>query len=459
MRTASALVVMALLAAPAAFAEEPSNPLPTTEESTARQLEELDQKLKILERKAELEREQAAEKAKTAASAAAGKDGFALKSADGAFQLKLRGYIHVDGRAFLDDEERPATDTFIVRRARPIVEGTLFSRFDFRIMPDFGGGTTVLQDATIDLRFSPAVKVRAGKFKPPVGLERLQSATDLLFIERSLPTNLVPNRDLGVQLFGDLAQERVSWAVGAFNGVVDGGSGDGDNNDGKDLAARLFLQPWVQHKGAALSGLGFGLAASTGKQEGTLAAPSLPTFRSAGQQAFFSYRSDATAAGTTVADGERTRLAPQLTFTSGPFGLLAEDVRSTQEVRRGTTGAKLTHQARQLTLSWVLAGGGKASYKGVTPKKVFDPKAKTWGAFELVARGGELELDSDTFPFFANPASSAEKASEIGIGFNWYLSKGVRVLVDYNVTRFEGGAASGDRPEEKALFTRLQLAY
>ena len=38
----------------------------------------------------------------------------------------------------------------------------------------------------------------AGKFKVPVGLERLESATDIRFIERGFPTSLVPNRDLGV---------------------------------------------------------------------------------------------------------------------------------------------------------------------------------------------------------------------------------------------------------------------
>src|SRR4029077_15086752 len=189
---------------------------PDQPKSVEERLDELDQKIRVLDRKGEIDKEAATEKAKTATAVTSGKDGFSIKSADGAYVLKLRGYVQLDGRFWNGDDERPATDTFLVRRARPILEGTVFKIFDFRIMPDFGGGTTVLQDAYLDGRFSPVFKVRAGKFKPPVGLERLQSATDILFVERAFPTNLVPNRDLGVQLFGDFAGGAVSYAVGVF---------------------------------------------------------------------------------------------------------------------------------------------------------------------------------------------------------------------------------------------------
>ena len=61
----------------------------------------------------------------------------------------------------------------------------------------------------------------AGKFKVPVGLERLQSATDIRFIERAFPTSLVPNRDLGLSFGGDAAGGVVNYSFGYFNGVSD----------------------------------------------------------------------------------------------------------------------------------------------------------------------------------------------------------------------------------------------
>ncbi|HEX9943106.1 MAG TPA: porin [Thermoanaerobaculia bacterium] len=430
---------------------------PQQESTLAEKLEELDQKIRILDRKIEIDKEAAAERAKTAGQATAGKDGFSLKSADGSFQLKLRGYVQFDGRFFQSDDQRPATDTFTLRRVRPILEGTVYKIFDFRIMPDFGGGQTVLQDAYLEARLNPAFRIRAGKFKPPVGLERLQSATEILFVERAFPTNLVPNRDLGIQIAGDFGGGVASYAVGVFNGVPDGGSADGDTNDDKDFAARIFFQPFIKESGP-LKNLGLGVAGSTGKQEGTVTAPNLPSFRTPGQQTFFSYRSDGTAPNTVIADGDRTRFSPQAYLYTGPFGLLAEYVTSKQAVRRGTVARDLEHKAWQVAASWVLSGG-EPTYRSVNPKKVFDPEAHTWGAFEIAARYHQQELDEATFPTFANLASSASAAEAWAVGFNWYFNRNLRLLFDYENTSFEGGAATGDREDEKIFFSRFQIAF
>lgn len=450
-------LLFALLALPfaARAQEEGEAQEPQTLEE---RIDELDQKIRVLDRKTEIEKEQAAEKAKTAGTATAGKDGFSLRSADGNFQLRLRGYVQADGRFFLDDEERPGTDTFLLRRVRPIFEGTLWKNFGFRIMPDFGGGQTVLQDAYLDIRFNPAIQLRAGKFKPPVGLERLQSGSELLFVERAFPTNLVPNRDVGIQLGGDVAAGGLAWAVGVFNGVPDGGSGDADTNDGKDVAARLFFTPFVKGTGP-WKGLGFGVGASSGTQEGTLTAPGLPSFRTPAQQTFFSYRADGTAPNTVIADGDRTRVSPQGYFYRGPFGLLAEYAVSEQEVRRADVVESLSHSAWQVAASWVLGGSGEASFKSVNPKKNFDPAAGTWGAFELALRYSALELDDATFPLFANPASSASAADAWAVGFNWYFNRNIKLNLDYEQTQFEGGAAAGDREDEKILFSRFQVSF
>lgn len=446
-------------------AEQTAEPdAPQSAPSIDERLDEIDQKLRILGRQDELEKEQAAEKAKTSTAVTSGRDGFSIRSADGAYQLRLRGYVQLDGRFFQDDQERPGVDTFLLRRVRPIFEGTVFKIFDFRIMPDFGGGQTVLQDAYLDGRFKPGFRVRAGKFKAPVGLERLQSGTDLLFVERALPTNLVPNRDLGVQVFGEFAGGAVAYQAGLFNGVPDGGSGDLDSNDGKDLAARLFFQPFLAGSSVA-KGLGFGIAGSTGDQEGTVAAPGLPTLRTQAQQTFFSYRTDGTAAGTTFADGDRTRLSPQLYWYTSRFGLLSEYVISEQEVTRGATTSALEHDSWQVAASFTF--GGAPSFRGVQVKKPFDPAAGGWGALEIKARIAELDVDDDAFPFFASPTSSASFAESWGVGLNWYLNRSLRVYLDYEQTSFEGGAAIGgtagslvaDRPDEKIIFSRFQISF
>lgn len=451
MRQAVLWLCLALLAVPARAQEETQEP-----ESLEEKIERLDQELRVLKRQAELDREAAAEKAKTTGQATAGRDGFALRSADGNFQLRVRGYVQADYRGFLDDDERPATDTFILRRVRPIFDGTLYKIFDFRLMPDFGGGQTVLQDAYLEGKLSPRCRVRVGKFKPPVGLERLQSGTDILFVERALPTNLVPNRDLGLQIGGDLGGGVANYAVGVFNGVADGTSADVDSTDDKDVAARVFFTPFTKGSGP-FKNLGFGIAASQGKQEGTLTATGLAPYRTPGQQTFFSYRSDGTAAGTTIAAGDRFRLSPQGYFYRGPFGLLAEYVISRQEVLRAADFEELEHSSWQVAGSWVF--GGEPSFRAVNPKKSFDLAADTWGAFELKARYSKLELDEATFPTFASPTSSASSAEAWAAGFNWYLNRNLRLYFDYERTRFEGGATVGDREDESIFFSRFQISF
>lgn len=430
----------------------------TVSTSVQERIDRLDQQVRILQRQRELERDSIAAAAKDKSSLSATRDGFTLKSADGDFQLKLRGYVQADGRFFVNDPAKALTNTFVLRRVRPILEGTLWKYFDFRIMPDFGSGQTVLFDAYTEVRLDPTVAIRAGKFKPPVGLERLQSAVDIPFAERGLPTNLVPNRDVGLQVSGDITGGVVSYAAGVFNGVPDLGNGDTDLSEAKDVAARVFVAPFRNNKRSALNGLGFGIAGTTGRERGTLIATGLPSYRSPGQQTAFRYRSDGTLAGTVIANGTRSRIAPQASFYTGALGLQGEYVISRSAVTLNTTSAELEHHAWHVQGSYFLTGE-KASFKSVLPKHAFDPKKGGAGAVEVVARYGELTPDADAFPTFASATSSVRKAKAWGVGANWHLARGIKLMVDYEQTKFQGGAAAGDRATERFLVARVQHAF
>jgi phosphate-selective porin OprO/OprP len=425
--------------------------------SLASRVDALDQQIKILQRLRELAADSAAAAAKAGQSATANaKDGFSLKSADGQYSLRIRGYAQADGRFFVSDAAGAIPDNFFLRRARPILEVTVGRHFGFRIMPDFGQGSTSLFDAYWEGKFDPAFTLRAGKFKPPIGYERLQSATDVSFAERGLPTNLVPSRDVGLQLGGEVANAVLEYQVGIFNGATDLASGDADLNDSKDLAARVFVQPF---KDGALRGLGVGLAGGTGVEQGTATATDLAGYRSASQQTFFRYRSDPLVPGNTViAEGRRSRLSPHAYLGLGSFGLLGELVVNRQEVRRDASIATLTHRAWQASGSYFLTGE-HAGFRGPTPKKPFDLQAGTFGAIELAARYGELDIDDDAFPLFANPASAASKARGLGLGVNWHLNKQIKVVLSYEHTTFEGGAADGDRASEDFVVTRFQHSF
>jgi phosphate-selective porin OprO/OprP len=439
--------------APRLVAQQPSD------SALEARVDELEQQVRILLRLRELAADSAAAAAKDKVTATASiKDGFSIKSADGKFAVRLKGLIQTDGRFFLSDSAFPVTNTFFLRRARPILEATVGKYLEFRLQPDFGQGTTVLFDAYSDVKLSPAFAVRVGKFKPPVDLERLQSASDIVFAERALATNLAPNRDVGLQLSGDLDSGLVVWQAGVFNGVPDLGNGDGDVSDAKDFAGRVFFQPV---KTGSLKGLGVGAAGTTGIERGTTAAPQLASYRTAGQQTWFRYISSTTTPPSNVfADGVRQRIAPQAYFYSGPLGLHGEYIQSWQRVSRATLPtAKLKHTAWQATGSYFLTGE-KNSWRSAAPKKPFDPKAGTFGAIELAARYSELSIDDAAFPNYASPTNTPRKAKAWALGVNWYLARAIKVVVDYEHTTFEGGAAAGaDREAENFVASRVQYSF
>ncbi len=431
--------------------------------SAAGAVDELERRVKALEQLRDRDKEADAKKADAVIVTANAKDGFSLKSADGAFALKLSGLVQTDVRVFVDDDETPLATTLLVRRARPIVEGTVYKYFEFKLVPDFGGGTAVIQDAYADIKPLAELALRTGKFKAPVGLERLQADTYTLFVEPALPTALVPNRDVGAQLFGDIAGV-VSYQVGVFNGVADGASADVESLDDKDVAARIYATPFKKTDIAALQDFNLGIAGSFGSQHGSLTSPNLPSYKSFGQNTFFRYRSDATAtsaataAGTAYAAGERNRFTPQLYWAWGPGSLLAEYVRSTQEVKLAASKAKVDADAWSVTVAYVVTGE-KASFKGVQPAAPFDPSESHWGALELVARYDELTVADEAFPTFADPAKAAREAREWGVGCNWHLTRIFKAALDFNRTEFRGGAKGGNRETENALLTRLQAQF
>ncbi len=45
------------------------------------------------------------------------------------------------------------------------------------------------------------------------------------------------------------------------------------------------------------------------------------------------------------------------------------------------------------------------------------------------------------------------------MGVNWYLTQNYKWSLNYDVTSFDGGAATGDRPDERALFTRFAVGF
>lgn len=198
------------------------------------------------------------------------------------YKLTLGGYIQAnfesgDVSAF---EGRfgvnALKDRFRLRRARISLTGDYKEEFEFKIEGDFeqsdaaitalrtvnvntGATTTVTNsnrvefsatDVFVNWHRYPEANIRVGQFKAPFGLENLTPDTQILTIERSLPTGaLTPERQIGLMLWGkpltNVVPEQKDL-VTYFAGIFNGNGRNFNNNDNNEFmyVARLELMPF-----------------------------------------------------------------------------------------------------------------------------------------------------------------------------------------------------------------------
>lgn len=375
-------------------------------------------------------------------------------------EIRLGGFLQLDSRSYFEDGFDLGKDNLLLRRIQPLLEVRFGKGYSFYIMPSFAATPGIL-DVYAERRFMKSFNLRAGKFKPPFGLERLQSATALAFNERAFPTNLAPNREIGAQIFGEVLWDTTEYQLGIFSGNIDNSSGlqgsvINSNSSGFDFVARIFTHP-LKHTGSGfLEGLGLGIAYSYGTQHGSsqLGDANLPVFISPGQQLIARYVPGA------YADGSRERFGPQLYYHFGPFGIMSEYTISQQNMRFGAASDKVTNDAFQVQLSWVLLNGD-ASFRRIRPSNPFTLESiGSLGAVQLVTRYSALNLDSKASEHgLFDRNRSVSKAQDFGVGINWYLNRNVKFQIDYNQTHFDHGAIDNHRPTEKVLFSRMQIAF
>jgi len=413
-------------------------------------------------------------------------------SDEGAFKFKIGGLIQPQSRSFINTPD--STSTFLMRRARLNLEGTVYQNYDWKLQTDIlssGVNDTTqsanLLDAYVGAKAFDWLQLRVGKMKSPLGVERWQSAHARWFTDLITTTYMVPNRTIGAMLWGNIGDGLIDYHTGIFNGAPDGGSSNfsapGQNT--KDFEARLAVSPFVKANIEPLKKLTVGAGVSYAPQLNGLG-----TYATANQQSFFRYRSS-TINATSENPGEQVRFVPNLQYFWGPFGLYAEAAWSTvgvtgattSQVSRSTTvrnragqsigsftttsnvttandySQNLTNFGWQVAASYMLTGE-ENSFKAISPRRKFNPATGGWGALQLAARVGQLSVDPDAFPVYADPGTQSERSTTLGVGLNWILNDNVKLSMQYDYTSFLGGAPNGgDRPDSNAITSQFQVYF
>lgn len=279
-------------------------------------------------------------------------------------------------------------------------------------------------------------------------------------MERSLANNLVPSRDLGVMLHGDLLKGIINYGIGLCNGYRINQSQDTD--DHKDVIGRLVFSPFLRLGNPFLKGLHLGGSFTYGKQE-------------SGKDDWWKKGEFQTAAGTrflefndnVIHDGTRSRYGTELSWFLGPFSIKSEWMTlRMNDLYLGNRKEDFHADAGYISLSYFLTGEQQPFKNGVArriiPKKIFDPHKKTWGAWQLVARYGFLDAEGDIFKEgFADPRKYTDRAEAYTLGVNWYLNDMVRMMFNYVRTEFDEGISYRNEwiDSEDVFSGRFQLVW
>jgi len=155
--------------------------------------------------------------------------------------LNLGGYIQT-----MYSSAEGSTDSFRIKRARLKLNGEILKNLHYNLQIDAVKSPCLL-DATVEFRFSSLAHFFLGQFKVPFSLENLTSSSSLDIINRSQTVErLCPGRDIrasgrdiGLAVNGRF--KNLEYTLGIFNGS---GINQQDNNENKDIAARMVFFPF-----------------------------------------------------------------------------------------------------------------------------------------------------------------------------------------------------------------------
>ncbi len=389
--------------------------------------------------------------------------GLQVETADKAFKIHVGGRTQIDG-VWMNADDRVmfgpggvgrVDDGVEFRRGRFLIEGQFYEVFTFACEYDFVNsfntantnvnGVTALVNGPTDLWIQmnqlPVIEhIRVGNQKAPIGFEHLTSSRWLNFMERSFAFDaFIGGLDNGfrpgIQAFGTLADDRISWAGGVFKNnqsVFGFNVGDGEY----DVTGRLTALPVYEADGRCLVHVGLGVSHRDLDNDNV-------RFR-----ARTLLRNGPAAAHTTLLNivlggDSQTLVVPEFVVVMGPWTVQAEyfgtwvdgaNFPATNKTDRGTT----FYQSAYVEVLYFLTGEHRRydkkypRFDRVIPNENFflvkdeqGGMAAGWGAWQIGVRYSWINLNDNNI--------NGGIAQDITLGLNWFWNPNSKVQFNYSI--------------------------
>ncbi len=375
-----------------------------------------------------------------------------LSSAGGDFTLTFRSLFQMDAAAYMQDDGLPASVTARdlnsgtnFRRARIGMVGKAYKDFEYAIWMDFGGtgGEDVgrFHEAWLQYNGFKHAKLRIGEFAPSAGMADATGAGNTPLLERAAVTEVargIAAGDTRMGLAAFNASDRYLWSLAVTGNTLSILNTQATSfvpasfDEQLGVVARFAGTPlkgkdWLVH-----AGINYSAIINPGDAGAASAAPFAVQLRE---------RPELRVDGTRLVDtgainAENLSVTGiELAAQAGQGFVQAEAFNF--DITRKNPAAGVTDPS---FAGWYIEGGwtltGEArryntatgAFDGVVPKNNFDPKTGHWGAFELVARYANLDLDYNIGSAVVGDRVRGGQQDISTLGLSWTLNPSVRFV-------------------------------
>jgi len=397
-------------------------------------------------------------------------DGFALKSEDEQYQLRIRTLTQIDGKIFSPSDQDPARSGLYIPRFRIYFEGQLTDVFEYELslQRSVEGAFDVL-DANVNFVRSEKFQVRVGRALVPYSYAWYDHLEQYYITpERGLfALNFGLARQAGLFAHGRVLDKRLQYAIGGTFGQL---SGLADTNTTRDAIGYLNAMPFLHSEQSWLRFLNVGGSLAIGQQAFESAPLPLRTSiqtsendeaAQAASSIFLEFANGA------VAKGERLQGALHAALYSGPFSVEAETYAARFGVAPspGANSIGLPIFGYDVTVASFLTGETVQDRTTIAPLRPVTKNGTGMGAFELFGRYSNLQLGNQVFSAgLANPNDWSKSAGITDIGCNWYLTRFVRVTLDWQHSMYTSPVLLNEQKDLRSksndlFWVRCQLYF
>jgi len=444
-----------------------------------------------------------------------------ISTGDGRFTMGVRVRFQSDFAAFSQDSTHPAgfagpsdlSSGAVVRRAYFGVEGKAYNDFayEFRLnaggsnggsagasgVPTAGEGDPLLNKAVVTYTGIPNWHFNVGIIEPAFMFEGTTSSASLMFLERPEIDNIAADvfgagdSRRGIEI--GWAKTDALWAgdnltaTATFSGQKTGSAANHGNggDENTQVLGRITERLWTNgfsNIQIGVSGAKVLNSGSNGVNGGsqTINLQDRPEVRVDGTRLI---STGGVAAKT--ADMFAVDLGGNIDnfFLGGEYAQFTLDrqcgaITAANNAVCASSTSVIDHPTFSgwyAEASWILTGETKAyspsainnevgGFNMPVPSRPFSFSGDSWGAFELVARYSNTDLNWHTGQLATTSQLAGVLGGEervIALGLNWYLNRNVRIMIDDNIIKVKKGTAAlpnRDGQDINVIGVRLQFA-